>query len=76
MSSFRAVARSPWRRVQNDARVPVFAHHKGMCHIYLDAAAELEYGAAALAVNSKMRRTGTCGAPECCWSTRRTGKRT
>jgi len=50
-------------RVQNDARVPVFAHLEGICHIYVDATADLDM-AKALVVNSKMRRTGICGAAE------------
>lgn len=50
-------------RVQEEARVPVLAHLDGICHTYIDAAADLEK-AKALAVNSKMRRTGICGATE------------
>ncbi|WP_421859200.1 glutamate-5-semialdehyde dehydrogenase [Oricola sp.] len=50
-------------RVQNDARVPVFAHLEGLCHIYVDRSADLEM-ATAIVVNSKMRRTGICGSAE------------
>jgi len=50
-------------RVQNDARVPVFAHLEGICHIYVDATADLDM-AKNMVVNSKMRRTGICGAAE------------
>ncbi|CAN7166388.1 glutamate-5-semialdehyde dehydrogenase [Rhizobium sp. LjRoot254] len=50
-------------RVQNDARVPVFAHLEGICHIYVDATTDLDM-AKRLVVNSKMRRTGICGAAE------------
>jgi glutamate-5-semialdehyde dehydrogenase len=50
-------------RVQNEARVPVFAHLEGICHIYVDASADLDM-AKTLVVNSKMRRTGICGAAE------------
>jgi len=50
-------------RVQSDARVPVLAHLDGINHSYIDAAADPEK-AKALAVNSKMRRTGICGATE------------
>jgi glutamate-5-semialdehyde dehydrogenase len=50
-------------RVQNDARVPVFAHLEGICHIYVDATADLDM-ARKLVINSKMRRTGICGAAE------------
>ncbi|MEM6848718.1 MAG: glutamate-5-semialdehyde dehydrogenase [Pseudomonadota bacterium] len=50
-------------RVQDEARVPVFAHLEGLVHIYVDAAADPQK-AVALTVNSKMRRTGICGAAE------------
>ncbi|WP_313606295.1 glutamate-5-semialdehyde dehydrogenase [Rhizobium sp.] len=50
-------------RVQNEARVPVFAHLEGLCHIYVDASADLEM-AKKIVVNAKMRRTGVCGAAE------------
>jgi glutamate-5-semialdehyde dehydrogenase len=51
-------------RVQADARVPVFAHLDGIVHVYVHAAADLEK-AKTLVLNSKMRRTGVCGAAEC-----------
>jgi glutamate-5-semialdehyde dehydrogenase len=50
-------------RVQEEARVPVFAHLEGICHTYVDRSAELGM-ARAIAVNAKMRRTGVCGATE------------
>jgi glutamate-5-semialdehyde dehydrogenase len=50
-------------RVQNEARVPVFAHLEGLCHIYVDASADIEM-AKKIVVNAKMRRTGVCGAAE------------
>jgi glutamate-5-semialdehyde dehydrogenase len=50
-------------RVQREARVPVFAHLEGIVHVYIDATADLEK-AVRLVVNSKMRRTGVCGAAE------------
>lgn len=50
-------------RVQNEARVPVLAHLDGLCHTYVDAAADPEK-AVAIVVNAKMRRTGVCGATE------------
>ncbi len=50
-------------RVQRDARVPVFAHLEGLCHVYIDKAADLDM-AIAVTVNSKMRRTGICGSAE------------
>ncbi|MEF2549755.1 glutamate-5-semialdehyde dehydrogenase [Aurantimonas sp. A2-1-M11] len=55
--------RSLVARVQDEARVPVFAHLEGLCHVYVDRAADLEM-AKAIVVNSKMRRTGICGAAE------------
>jgi glutamate-5-semialdehyde dehydrogenase len=56
--------RSLVARVQGEARVPVFAHLDGIVHIYVHAAADLEK-AKTLILNSKMRRTGVCGAAEC-----------
>ncbi|RFC63380.1 glutamate-5-semialdehyde dehydrogenase [Fulvimarina endophytica] len=50
-------------RVQSEARVPVFAHLEGLCHLYVDRSADLEM-AVSIAVNAKMRRTGVCGAAE------------
>ncbi|MFN7102180.1 MAG: glutamate-5-semialdehyde dehydrogenase [Pseudorhizobium sp.] len=50
-------------RVQSEARVPVFAHLEGLCHIYVDASADLDM-AVQIVVNAKMRRTGICGAAE------------
>ncbi|WAX96387.1 glutamate-5-semialdehyde dehydrogenase [Aminobacter sp. NyZ550] len=50
-------------RVQTEARVPVFAHLEGICHLYIDKSAKLDM-AVAIAVNAKMRRTGICGAAE------------
>jgi glutamate-5-semialdehyde dehydrogenase len=50
-------------RVQNEARVPVFAHLEGVVHVYVDSAADLEVAKKVL-INSKLRRTGICGAAE------------
>ncbi|MFD2238630.1 glutamate-5-semialdehyde dehydrogenase [Aureimonas populi] len=50
-------------RVQREARVPVFAHLEGLCHLYIDRAADLAM-ARDIAVNAKMRRTGICGSAE------------
>ncbi|MER0236801.1 glutamate-5-semialdehyde dehydrogenase [Fulvimarina sp. MAC8] len=50
-------------RVQSEARVPVFAHLEGLCHVYIDGSADRDM-AVNVAVNSKMRRTGICGAAE------------
>ncbi len=55
--------RSLVERVQQEARVPVFAHLEGLCHLYVDRAADLGM-ARDIAVNAKMRRTGICGAAE------------
>jgi glutamate-5-semialdehyde dehydrogenase len=50
-------------RVQNEARVPVFAHLEGICHTYVHAAAKA-HEAIALVVNAKMRRVSVCGSTE------------
>lgn len=50
-------------RVQSEARVPVFAHLEGICHLYIDKSAKLDM-AVDIALNSKMRRTGICGSAE------------
>jgi glutamate-5-semialdehyde dehydrogenase len=55
--------RSLVERVQKEARVPVFAHLEGICHLYVDKSAKLDM-AVSIAVNAKMRRTGICGAVE------------
>jgi glutamate-5-semialdehyde dehydrogenase len=51
-------------RVQAEARVPVFAHLEGICHVYVDAAADPDM-ARRVVLNAKTRRTGICGAAEC-----------
>ncbi len=50
-------------RVQSEARVPVFAHLEGVCHVYVDKAAKLDM-AKTIVLNAKLRRTGVCGAAE------------
>ena len=50
-------------RVQSEARVPVFAHLDGICHVYVDRAADPDM-AKAIVLNAKMRRTGVCGSAE------------
>jgi glutamate-5-semialdehyde dehydrogenase len=50
-------------RVQTEARVPVFAHLDGNCHVYVDRGADLTM-ARTIVLNAKMRRTGVCGAAE------------
>ncbi len=50
-------------RVQDEARVPVFAHLEGVNHVYVDKAASLDM-AQTIVLNAKMRRPGVCGAAE------------
>ena len=50
-------------RVQAEARVPVFAHLEGVCHVFVHRAASLDM-AKKIVLNAKMRRTGVCGAAE------------
>ncbi len=50
--------------VQKEARVPVFAHLEGICHVYVDKDADPEK-ALRVVMNAKTRRTGICGAAEC-----------
>ncbi len=50
--------------VQKEARVPVFAHLEGICHVYADRDADLDK-ARRVVLNAKTRRTGICGAAEC-----------
>ncbi len=50
-------------RVQDEARVPVFAHLDGVCHTYVHEDADLEM-ARSVVLNAKMRRVGICGATE------------
>jgi glutamate-5-semialdehyde dehydrogenase len=50
-------------RVQAEARVPVFAHLEGICHVYVHAAADLDM-AKRIVLNAKLRRTGVCGSAE------------
>jgi glutamate-5-semialdehyde dehydrogenase len=55
--------RSLVERVMNESKVPVFAHLEGLCHVYVDAAADLAM-ARAVVMNAKMRRVSVCGAAE------------
>ena len=50
-------------RVEGEARVPVFAHLEGVCHVYVQTPADLDM-AKRIVLNAKMRRTGVCGATE------------
>jgi glutamate-5-semialdehyde dehydrogenase len=55
--------RSLVERVMNESKVPVFAHLEGLCHVYVDKAADLEM-ARKVVLNAKMRRVSVCGAAE------------
>ncbi|WMS45139.1 glutamate-5-semialdehyde dehydrogenase [Acuticoccus sp. MNP-M23] len=50
-------------RMQREARIPVFAHLEGLCHVFLHGAAEPQM-ALDVVLNAKMRRTGICGSAE------------
>ena len=50
-------------RVEQEARVPVFAHLEGVNHVYIDKSADTDM-AKSIVLNAKMRRTGVCGAAE------------
>ena len=50
-------------RVQQESKIPVIAHLEGLCHTYVDGAADPEM-ARDIVVNAKMRRPGICGATE------------
>jgi len=50
-------------RVQRESRIPVIAHREGICHTYVDRAADLEK-ARRIVLNAKMRRVSVCGATE------------
>jgi glutamate-5-semialdehyde dehydrogenase len=52
------------RFVTENARIPVIQHYKGVCHLFLDAGADVDM-AVRLAVNSKLARPGVCNAIEC-----------
>ncbi len=52
------------RFVRENARVPVIAHAKGVCHLFVDAGADVEM-AVRLAVNGKLSRPSVCNALEC-----------
>ena len=51
------------KRVAAESRIPVLKHLDGICHVYIHAAADPDI-ARQIVVNSKMRRTGICGAAE------------
>ena len=51
-------------RVSREATMPVIKHYDGICHVYVDASADLEM-AVQIVVNSKCQRPGVCNAAEC-----------
>jgi glutamate-5-semialdehyde dehydrogenase len=51
-------------RVAAEAKMPMIKHYDGICHVYVDRAADFEM-ARAIAVNSKCQRPGVCNAAEC-----------
>jgi glutamate-5-semialdehyde dehydrogenase len=51
------------RFVAENSRIPVIKHYKGVCHLYVDEAADLDM-AVSLTVNSKVQRPGVCNALE------------
>jgi len=50
-------------RVTEESKVPLFKHLEGLCHTYVDGAADADM-ARAIVTNAKMRRTGVCGSTE------------
>jgi glutamate-5-semialdehyde dehydrogenase len=60
-------------RVQRESRIPVIAHLEGLCHVYVDGAADLAM-ARKIVLNAKMRRVGVCGAAETLLVDRRVAK--
>jgi len=50
-------------RVTAESKVPLFKHLEGICHTYVDGAADMDK-ARSIVLNAKMRRTGICGATE------------
>ncbi len=52
------------RAVAEQSRVPVLKHYKGVCHVYVDRAADLEM-ALRIVINAKCQRPGVCNAMEC-----------
>lgn len=51
------------RFVSENSRIPVIKHYKGVCHLYVDEAADIDM-AVRLAFNSKVQRPGVCNAME------------
>ena len=55
--------RSLVSKIQSDARIPMIGHLEGICHLYVDKSSDIDM-AVDIVMNSKMRRTGICGAAE------------
>ena len=51
------------RMVAERATIPILKHDKGLCHVYVDAGADLGM-AADIALNAKAQRPGVCNAME------------
>ena len=51
-------------RVAAEAAMPVLKHYEGVCHVYVDAGADLDM-AERIVVNAKCQRPGVCNAAEC-----------
>ena len=51
------------KKVQEKAKIPVIGHLDGVCHVYVDVDAD-QNKAEQIIQNSKLRRTGICGAAE------------
>ena len=66
--------RSLIERVQRESRIPVIAHLEGICHTYVDGAAD-PAKARAIVLNAKMRRVSICGATETLLVDRRSRRR-
>lgn len=49
--------------ITRESTIPVIQHYAGICHVYVDAAADLEM-ARRIAVNAKVQRPGVCNAME------------
>ena len=55
--------RSLVSKIQSDARIPMIGHLEGICHLYVDKSSDIDMSVD-IVMNSKMRRTGICGAAE------------
>lgn len=51
------------RAVVNQSKIPVIKHYKGVCHIFVDAGADLDM-AVSICMNAKVQRPGVCNAME------------